>query len=100
MGILHIDNYPKLVYNLNIPDTGRMEVKIVVNYKFPNIEAERARYSMSQEDLAEKLDVERKTYYNWLTSGNIPVRYLIRLSDIFDCSVDYLLGRTMNPMRS
>lgn len=67
-------------------------------YKYPNIEAERARFNISQDVLAQKLGVERKTYYNWLTKGNIPVNVLILLSDMFDCSVDYLLGRTRNPV--
>ena len=71
----------------------------MTEYKFPNIEAERSRFNMSQESLADQLAIERKTYYNWLTKGNIPVKYLIQLSDIFGCSIDYLLGRTKNPQR-
>ncbi len=67
-------------------------------FKYPNIEAERARVNISQEELAEKLNIERKTYYNWLTKGNIPVSSLMTLADMFDCSVDYLLGRTRNPV--
>ena len=66
--------------------------------KYPNIEAERVRKSISQEELAKKLGVERKSYYNWLKRGNIPVSMLIQLSDLFDCSTDYLLGRTRNPI--
>lgn len=65
--------------------------------KYPNIEAERARANLSQEDLAKKLGVERKSYYTWLTKGNVPVGVLISLADMFNCSVDYLLGRTRNP---
>lgn len=68
-------------------------------YKYPNIEAERSRMNISQNSLAQKLGVERKTYYNWLTKGNIPVNILIELSDLFDCSTDYLLGKTRNPIR-
>ena len=45
--------------------------------KYPNIEAERARANLSQEDLAKKLGVERKSYYTWLTKGNVPVGILI-----------------------
>lgn len=65
--------------------------------KYPNIEAERARLGMSQDDLSEKLGMTRKTYYNWISTGNIPVPVLSSLADMFDCSVDYLLGRTRNP---
>lgn len=69
-------------------------------YKYPNIEAERARNGYSQEELIKRLDYkERRSYYSWLTSGNIPTPVLIKMADIFDCSVDYLLGRTKNPQR-
>lgn len=64
---------------------------------YPNIEAERARKQMSQEELSNYLGIERKSYYNWLTKGNIPIPILIKLSEMFDCSIDYLLGRTRNP---
>lgn len=60
---------------------------------YPNIEAERARHGLNAEDLAKKLGVSRKTLYNWTNSGNIPSSALIRMADIFQCSIDYLLGR-------
>lgn len=66
-------------------------------FLYPNIEAERARANMTQEDLANKLKIERKSYYNWQTKGNIPINILLSLADIFNCSTDYLLGRTNNP---
>lgn len=59
---------------------------------YPNIEAERVRKGMSQEELIRELGYkERKTYYNWLSSGNIPESVLVKMADIFDCSIDYLL---------
>lgn len=61
--------------------------------KYPNIEAERARRGMSAEDLAQELGVGRKTLYNWTQNGNIPASALVRMADLFQCSVDYLLGR-------
>lgn len=61
--------------------------------KYPNIEAERARKGMSQDALAEALGVTRKTVFNWMTSGNIPLGKLIVMADLFGCSIDYLLGR-------
>lgn len=64
---------------------------------YPNIEAERSRNGMSQNDIAELLGIERKTYYNWLTKGNIPAPVVMKLADTFQCSMDYLLGRTRNP---
>lgn len=61
--------------------------------KYPNIEAERARRGMSADALAQELGVSRKTLYNWISNGSIPATALIHMADIFQCSVDYLLGR-------
>lgn len=69
----------------------------MTQYVYPNIEAERVRHSISQEDLSKQIGFERKTYYTWLTNGKIPGNVLLELADIFDCSIDYLLGRTKNP---
>lgn len=61
--------------------------------KYPNIDAERARIGMSNDDLAKALGVSRKTLYNWISSGNIPQSSLEKMSKLFGCSIDYLLGR-------
>ena len=61
--------------------------------KYPNIDAERARKGISNDRLAESLGVSRKTLYNWLTKGNIPLSALIDMADLFGCTIDYLLGR-------
>lgn len=62
--------------------------------KYPNINAEMARSGMSRGDLAKKMGVTRKTVYNWLTLGKIPMNAIVKLADLFDKPVDYLLGRT------
>lgn len=67
-------------------------------FKYPNIEAERVRYNISQEQLSEELGIERKSYYNWLLNGKIPGNILVSLADKYNCSIDYLLGRTRNPI--
>lgn len=60
---------------------------------FPNIEAERGRLKMSQEYLAEVLGVSPRTLSNWLTGKtDISVEALIKMSKLFHCTVDYLLG--------
>lgn len=61
--------------------------------KYPNIEAERARKGFSNDSLAKELGVSRKTLFNWMDKGNIPVSALIKMADMFSCTVDYLLGR-------
>lgn len=61
--------------------------------KYPNIDAERARKGISNDRLAEDLGVTRKTLYNWLNKGNIPLSALVHMADMFGCTIDYLLGR-------
>ena len=71
------------------------------NYMYPNIEAERIRMGLSQTEIISCLGYkERKTYYNWLESGNIRVSVLMEMADLFDCSIEYLLGRTRNPVQT
>lgn len=60
---------------------------------YPNIAAERARRGMSREDLAREIGVTRKTIYNWERAGRIPQSALEKMSKLFDCTTDYLLGR-------
>lgn len=47
----------------------------------------------TQEELAEKLGVERRTIGNWETGKSTPpLEKLIQLSELFDCSIDYFFG--------
>ena len=62
--------------------------------KYPNINAEMARLGLNRTDLAKKLGVCRKTVYNWLTKGQLPLEVVVKLADLFDKPVDYLLGRS------
>lgn len=61
---------------------------------FPNIDAEQGRNKINDTKLAEMLNVNRKTVYKWKKDGNIPANALVKMSEIFNCSIDYLLGRT------
>lgn len=48
-------------------------------------------------DLAAELDVDPSTLTNWEKGNRFPKEdMLIKLADYFNCSIDYLLGRTMN----
>lgn len=58
---------------------------------FPNIAAERAKRQMSQDDLANRLGVTRKTLYNWEQKGKIPTSEVLKMAELFDCTADYLL---------
>lgn len=60
---------------------------------YPNIAAERAKRDMSLEVMAKELGVTRKTVYNWERAGKIPQSALEKMSDLFGCSIDYLLGQ-------
>lgn len=60
---------------------------------YPNINAERSRLGLTIGELADKLGVTRKTVYNWMSHGNIPQSKLELMSDLFHCSIDYLLRR-------
>ncbi len=61
--------------------------------QYPNINAERARNGMTLEQLASTLGVTRKTIYNWISKGDIPQGKLVQMANLFDCSIDYLLGQ-------
>ena len=59
-----------------------------------NIEAERARLGMDKKGIAEKLGITTDTYRSYVNGGRISSASLERMSDLFDCSIDYLLGKT------
>ena len=61
---------------------------------YSNIDAERGRLGMSKSEISNKLGIDRKTFDNWMENGKIPASALVKLSEIFDVSIDYLLGRT------
>lgn len=61
-------------------------------FMYPNVEAERARAQMTTEDIAEAIGVTRKSYETWSSKGNIPATALIKMSKIWGCTTDYLLG--------
>lgn len=62
---------------------------------YNNIEAERARKGWTVAELAEKMNISEKTYRNWKDKGHkLDCVELLSLADIFDCTVDYLIGRS------
>lgn len=57
-----------------------------------NIEAERARKRMSQEELAKYIGISLKTYHNWIKEDtDVPSSALIKFSKFFGTDIDYLL---------
>lgn len=57
----------------------------------------RKKAGLSQEDLAEKLDVSRQAVSRWETGETLPdAKNLLELSSIFETSIDYLLRDEMD----
>lgn len=56
---------------------------------------------LKQQQLADYLNCSQQVYSNYeLGQRDIPTDVLIRLSDFYGVSVDYLLGLTKNPQRN
>lgn len=56
-----------------------------------NIEAERARLKLTQEETAKALGISPKSYFNYANGKAIPSTVLIKMAKLFSCSTDYLL---------
>ncbi len=57
-----------------------------------SIEAERVRKGWTKEELAKKLGISVKTYYNWITEEtDVPSTALVLMSHLFGTDIDYLL---------
>lgn len=55
-----------------------------------NISGEIRRRGMTQDNLCDLLGVDRRTYTNWQTKGEMPATKLLKCASILNCSVDYL----------
>lgn len=61
----------------------------------------REDHDLKQRQVAEILRCSQQVYSNYeLGQRDIPTDVLIRLSDFYKVSVDYLLGLTNNPARN
>ena len=61
----------------------------------------RADRDLLQRQVAERLRCSQRVYSNYERGErDIPTDILIRLSEFYDVSVDYLLGLTNNPRRN
>lgn len=60
----------------------------------------REDHDLSQRKLAEKIGMSQTGYSKYETGENdIPTEILIKLSRIYNVSIDYLLGETDNPKK-
>lgn len=54
-----------------------------------------------QREVADYLNCSQRVYSNYeLGQRDIPTEVLIRLSNFYNVSIDYLLGQTNNPVRN
>jgi len=49
---------------------------------------------LSQKEFSKLLGMSQSGYSKYETTKNIPITSLVRLADVHDTSIDYLLGRT------
>ena len=66
--------------------------------QFKNLRAVREDRDLKQKDIAKVLNVSQNTYSQYETGViALTAEVLIKLSDYYDVSIDYLLDRTNNP---
>jgi len=67
--------------------------------KYQRIRDLREDKDLSQEDIAQYLNIKQNTYSRYETSDRaIPLCILDQLADFYGTSVDYLMGRTDDAM--
>lgn len=58
------------------------------------LKSERKKHNMTQQEIADYLKMARGSYAKYETGANTPTtEALVKLADLYKCSVDYLLGR-------
>ncbi len=68
---------------------------------YPRIRNLREDNDMTQKELAKRIGMSQTGYSKYETGENdIPTSILIKLSRLYNTSIDYLLGETDNPERS
>lgn len=61
----------------------------------------REDHDLKQREIADYLNCSQRVYSNYeLGQRDIPTDILIKLSKLYNVSVDYLLGLTSNPRRN
>ena len=66
--------------------------------QFKNLKSIREDHDIKQKDIAKILNVSQNTYSQYETGViSLTAEVLIKLSDYYKVSIDYLLDRTNNP---
>ena len=59
----------------------------------------REDHDMTQAEIAQKLGMKQPQYFRYEQGyRDIPTDILIMLADLYNTSIDYILGRTDNPL--
>ena len=67
---------------------------------YRHIRDQREDHDLSQSRLAAQLGMSQTGYSKYETGENdVPTAILIKLSDLYNVSIDYLLGQTDDPRR-
>ena len=68
--------------------------------KFPRLRLLRQEHNYTQKKVAELLDITRPQYSLYETGKReIPISLLIELSNIYNKSIDFIVGISENPKR-
>ena len=63
---------------------------------FRNLEAEQARYGLTNQNVADKLGITRVSYESKKKSGKFTTLEIKALCKLFKCKFDYLFAETSN----
>lgn len=81
-----LDRHPRLDYKLPTMERG------IIMDLGNRIKETRERLTMSQDELAEKMDISRQAISKWETGKSYPdIEKILKLSDIFNLSLDELV---------
>ena len=63
-----------------------------------NLKIARKNSNLTQKEVAEHLGIPTTTYANYeqIESSNPPIETLLKISELFECSTDYLFGKHSN----
>lgn len=63
--------------------------------KYERLKNMREDLDMTQEEIGKKLCISQRTYAHYEAgTRDIPIETLIKLADLYNVSIDYLVGRT------
>jgi len=68
-----------------------MEVEVKIKERLAHL---KHQHDLSSKEIAEKIGITKRSFNEYLTGDIKPsIQNLIKLANLFDCSLDYLVGR-------